>query len=73
MPLFVKDVTVQNIMVLDPDVRGVCRRAGTFSPAICGQINIARPRAYFGLGAYTTELLFTKFGVLPCSACSAAG
>jgi len=30
----------------------------------CGQISLGHA-LYFGLGAYTTALLFTKFGVLP--------
>ena len=30
----------------------------------CGQISLGHA-LYFGLGAYTPTLLFTKFGVLP--------
>ena len=41
-----------------------CRRAGTSSSGYCGQISLGHA-LYFGLGAYTTALLFTKFGVLP--------
>ncbi len=41
-----------------------CRRAGISCPAIAGEISLGHA-LYFGLGAYTTALLFTKFGVLP--------
>ena len=40
------------------------RRAGISSSGYCGQISLGHA-LYFGLGAYTTALLFTKFGVLP--------
>ncbi len=41
-----------------------CRRAWNILGGYCGQISLGHA-LYFGLGAYTTALLFTKFGVLP--------
>jgi branched-chain amino acid transport system permease protein len=63
MPLFVKDVTVQNIMVLTLMYAALSQSWNILS-GYCGQISLGHA-LYFGLGAYTTELLFTKFGVLP--------
>ncbi len=41
-----------------------CREAWNILGGYCGQISLGHA-LYFGLGAYTTALLFTKFGVLP--------
>jgi len=62
-PLFVKDVVVQNIMILTLMYAGLSQSWNILS-GYCGQISLGHA-LYFGLGAYTTELLFTKFGVLP--------
>src|SRR5258708_8569209 len=63
VPLFVKDVYVQNIMVLTLMYAGLSQSWNILS-GYCGQISLGHA-LYFGLGAYTTALLFTKFGVLP--------
>ena len=63
MPLFVKDVYVQNIMVLTLMYAALSQSWNILS-GYCGQISLGHA-LYFGLGAYTTALLFTKFGVLP--------
>ena len=63
MPLFVKDVYVQNIMVLTL-MYGALSQSWNILSGYCGQISLGHA-LYFGLGAYTTALLFTKFGVLP--------
>src|SRR6202021_3835666 len=63
VPLFVKDVYVQNIMVLTLMYATVSQSWNILS-GYCGQISLGHA-LYFGLGAYTTTLLFTKFGVLP--------
>lgn len=63
VPLFVKDVYVQNIMVLTL-MYGALSQSWNILSGYCGQISLGHA-LYFGLGAYTTALLFTKFGVLP--------
>ena len=61
VPLFVKDVYVQNIMVLTLMYAALSQSWNILS-GYCGQISLGHA-LYFGLGAYTTALLFTKFGV----------
>ena len=63
VPLFVKDVYVQNIMVLTLMYAALSQSWNILS-GYCGQISLGHA-LYFGLGAYTTALLFTKFGILP--------
>jgi len=70
VPLFVKDVYVQNIMVLTLMYAALSQSWNILS----GYADrFARARALFRLGAYTTALLFTKSACCPGSACSAAG
>jgi branched-chain amino acid transport system permease protein len=63
VPFFVKDVNVQNIMVLTL-MYAALSQSWNILGGYCGQISLGHA-LYFGLGAYTTTLLFTKFGVLP--------
>jgi len=63
VPFFVKDVYVQNIMVLTL-MYAALSQAWNILGGYCGQISLGHA-LYFGLGAYTTAILFTKFGVLP--------
>jgi branched-chain amino acid transport system permease protein len=63
VPLVVKDVNVQNIMILTL-LYAALSQSWNILGGYCGQISL-RHALYFGLGAYTTTLLFTKFGVLP--------
>jgi branched-chain amino acid transport system permease protein len=63
VPLVVKDVYVQNIMVLTL-MYAALSQSWNILGGYCGQISLGHA-LYFGLGAYTTTLLFTKFGVLP--------
>src|SRR3982074_1596524 len=63
VPLFVKDVYVQNIMVLTL-MYAALSQSWNILGGYCGQISLGHA-LYFGLGAYTTALLFTKFGVPP--------
>jgi branched-chain amino acid transport system permease protein len=63
VPLFVTDVFTQNIMVLTLMYAALSQSWNILS-GYCGQISLGHA-LYFGLGAYTTALLFTKFGVLP--------
>ncbi|ACF00473.1 branched-chain amino acid ABC transporter permease [Rhodopseudomonas palustris] len=62
-PLFIKDVYVQNIMVLTL-MYAALSQGWNILGGYCGQISLGHA-LYFGLGAYTTALLFTKLGVLP--------
>jgi branched-chain amino acid transport system permease protein len=62
-PLFVKDVNVQNILILTLMYAALSQSWNILS-GYCGQISLGHA-LYFGIGAYTTELLFTNFGVLP--------
>jgi branched-chain amino acid transport system permease protein len=63
IPLIVKDVYIQNILVLTLMYAALSQSWNILS-GYCGQISLGHA-LYFGLGAYTTALLFTKFGVLP--------
>ncbi len=63
MPLLIKDVYVQNIMVLTLMYAALSQSWNILS-GYCGQISLGHA-LYFGLGAYTTVLLFTKLGVVP--------
>ena len=63
VPLAVKDVYVQNIMVLTL-MYAALSQSWNILGGYCGQISLGHA-LYFGLGAYTTTILFTKFGVLP--------
>ncbi|RXH01814.1 branched-chain amino acid ABC transporter permease [Bradyrhizobium zhanjiangense] len=62
-PLFIKDVYVQNILILTLMYAALSQSWNILS-GYCGQISLGHA-LYFGIGAYTTELFFTKFGVLP--------
>src|SRR5262249_36018914 len=62
-PLLVKDVYVQNIMVLTL-MYAALSQSWNILGGYCGHISLGHA-LYFGLGAYTTTILFTKFGVLP--------
>src|SRR5256886_17575905 len=58
-----RTVYVQNIMVLTLMYAALSQSWNILS-GYCGQISLGHA-LYFGLGAYSTALLFTKFGVLP--------
>src|SRR4051794_31085311 len=62
-PLLVKDVYVQNIMVLTL-MYAALSQSWNILGGYCGQISLGHA-LYFGLGAYTTAILFTRYGVLP--------
>ncbi len=62
-PIFITDVYVQNIMVLTL-MYAALSQSWNILGGYCGQISLGHA-LYFGLGAYTTAILFTKFGVLP--------
>ncbi len=62
-PLVIKDVYVQNILILTLMYAALSQSWNILS-GYCGQISLGHA-LYFGIGAYTTTILFTKFGVLP--------
>ncbi len=63
LPLVVKDVYVQNMLVLTLMYAALSQSWNILS-GYCGQISLGHA-LYFGIGAYATMLLFSKFGVLP--------
>jgi branched-chain amino acid transport system permease protein len=63
LPLFVHDVYVQNVLVLTL-MYAALSQSWNILGGYCGQISLGHA-LYFGLGAYTSSILFTKFGVLP--------
>ena len=63
VPIFVKDVYAQNILILTLMYAGLSQSWNILG-GYCGQISLGHA-LYFGLGSYVTAILFTKFGVLP--------
>ena len=63
LPLSVRDVYVQNILVLTLMYAALSQSWNILS-GYCGQISLGHA-LYFGLGAYASTLLLTKFGVVP--------
>jgi branched-chain amino acid transport system permease protein len=63
LPLFVRDVYVQNVMVLTLMYAGLSQSWNILG-GYCGQISLGHA-VYFGIGAYTSTILFTKYGILP--------
>src|SRR5713226_5291065 len=71
LPLFVSDVYVQNILVLTL-MYAALSQSWNILGGYCGQISLGHA-LYFGVGAYTTALLFSKLGVLPWFGMAAGG
>lgn len=63
LPLGISDVYVQNIMVLTLMYAGLSQSWNILS-GYCGQISLGHA-LYFGVGAYATALLFTKYQISP--------
>ena len=71
VPLFVKDVYVQNIMVLTL-MWGALSQSWNILSGYCGQISLGHA-LYFGIGAYTTDAAVHQVRrACRGSACSAA-
>jgi branched-chain amino acid transport system permease protein len=70
-PLAITDVYYQNILVLTL-MYAALSQSWNILGGYCGQISLGHA-LYFGLGAYTTVLLYTKAGVLPWFGMPAAG
>jgi branched-chain amino acid transport system permease protein len=71
LPLGVTDVTSQNILVLTL-MYAALSQSWNILGGYCGQISLGHA-LYFGLGAYTTALALSKFGVLPWFGMPAGG
>jgi len=71
MPLFMRDVYLQNILVLTL-MYAALAQAWNILGGYCGQISLGHA-LYFGLGAYATGILFTRFGILPWFGMAAGG
>jgi branched-chain amino acid transport system permease protein len=63
LPLAVKDVYTQNLIVLTL-MYAALSQAWNILGGYCGQISLGHA-LYFGIGAYATTILYTKFGILP--------
>jgi branched-chain amino acid transport system permease protein len=71
LPLGIKDVYFQNILVLTV-MYAALSQAWNILGGYCGQISLGHA-LYFGIGAYTSTLLFTKFGISPWLGMAAGG
>ncbi len=71
LPLFARNVYVQNILILTLLYAALSQSWNILS-GYCGQISLGHA-LYFGLGAYVTFVLFTKFGVVPWLGMAAGG
>jgi branched-chain amino acid transport system permease protein len=63
LPLCVTDVYTQNILILTLMFVALSQSWNILS-GYCGQISLGHA-LYFGLGAYVSTILFTKFGIIP--------
>ncbi|MGJ4938200.1 branched-chain amino acid ABC transporter permease [Bradyrhizobium oligotrophicum] len=63
VPRYVTDVYIQNMMIMTLMYAALSQSWNILS-GYCGQISLGHA-LYFGLGAYVTALLYTKFGMLP--------
>lgn len=63
LPVFVKDIYSQNVIVLTL-MYAALSQSWNILGGYCGQISLGHA-LYFGIGAYTTSLLYTKVGILP--------
>ncbi|WP_332118501.1 branched-chain amino acid ABC transporter permease [Azorhizobium caulinodans] len=63
LPFGVKDVYTLNVLILLLLYAGLSQSWNILG-GYCGQLSLGHA-LYFGIGAYTSTLLYTKFGVLP--------
>ena len=71
LPLFVTDVYTQNILILTLMFIALSQSWNILS-GYCGQISLGHA-LYFGLGAYVSTILFTKFAIIPWIGMAAGG
>jgi branched-chain amino acid transport system permease protein len=63
LPLFVTDVYTQNILILTLMFAALSQSWNILS-GYCGQISLGHA-LYFGIGAYVSTILLTKFSIIP--------
>ncbi|MCQ4160369.1 branched-chain amino acid ABC transporter permease [Roseomonas sp. GC11] len=71
LPLLVRDVYLQNVLVLTL-MYAALSQSWNILGGYCGQISLGHA-LYFGIGAYTTSVLFVNFGILPWGGMLAGG
>jgi branched-chain amino acid transport system permease protein len=71
LPGFIKDVYFQNVLILTL-MYVALSQSWNILGGYCGQISLGHA-LYFGLGAYTSTILFTKFGIIPWIGMAAGG
>lgn len=71
LPLVMKDVYAQNVLILTL-MYAALSQSWNILGGYCGQISLGNA-LYFGIGAYTTSLLYTKAGILPWFGMAAGG
>lgn len=71
LPLPIRDVYTQNLIILTLFYAGLAQ-AWNIIGGTCGQISLGHA-LYFGIGAYTSTILFTYFGVPPSVGMFAGG
>ncbi|WP_257169229.1 branched-chain amino acid ABC transporter permease [Bradyrhizobium sp. SRS-191] len=71
VPRYVTDVYIQNMMIMTLMYAALSQSWNILS-GYCGQISLGHA-LYFGLGAYVTAILYTKFGMLPWFGMCAGG
>jgi len=71
LPALVKDVYLQNVLILTL-MYAALSQSWNILGGYCGQISLGHA-LYFGLGAYTSTVLFTKFGIIPWADMAAGG
>jgi branched-chain amino acid transport system permease protein len=63
LPHFVKDIYLQNVLILTL-MYAALSQSWNILGGYCGQISLGHA-LYFGLGAYTTTILFVKYDISP--------
>ena len=63
LPFAIKDVYTQNLIILTL-MYAALSQSWNILGGYCGQISLGHA-LYFGIGAYATTILYTKFGILP--------
>ena len=71
LPHFVTDVYMQNVLILTL-MYAALSQSWNILGGYCGQISLGHA-LYFGIGAYTTSVLFIKFGISPWLGMAAGG
>jgi branched-chain amino acid transport system permease protein len=71
LPHFITDIYLQNVLILTL-MYAALAQSWNILGGYCGQISLGHA-LYFGIGAYTTTVLFVKYGVSPWLGMAAGG